>query len=133
MSDIRLGRDRNNDEFITINIRNIKTDQFNEGDFKTPKMVGVPVCPVQAIARLISLREWTSDSDAKVFGSWLGNRLSATLRIAGSAIGIPASRIGNHPLRSGGGHGHVGSRLRYRGRKTLGPLEVGFVPGISAG
>ena len=45
---------------------------------------------------------WSCESDKKVFGEWLRNRLSAVLRMAGTAMGIPASRIGNHSLRSGG-------------------------------
>ena len=47
-------------------------------------------------------REWPSTPERQVLGIWLRNRLRATLRMAGMAIGIPASHIGNHSLRSGG-------------------------------
>ena len=100
--DIKLGKDENNDDVLTIVIRHSKTDQYNEGNFKTLKAVPGPVCPVKAMARLITLQEWGGDSEERVFGKWPRNRLSAILRLAGSAIGIPASRIGNHSLRSGG-------------------------------
>ena len=100
--DIKLGKDENNDDVLTIAIRHSKTDQYNEGNYKTLKAVPVPVCPVKAMARLITLQEWGAGSEERVFGKWLRNRLSAILRLVGSAIGVPASGIGNHSLRPGG-------------------------------
>ena len=102
MSDVQLGRGEDLNEIITIHIRNSKTDQFNEGDFKTLSAIPGIACPVKAMARLISSRDWDHQSDKQIFGGWLRNRLCATLRLVGVAIGIPASRIGNHSLRSGG-------------------------------
>ena len=87
---------------LTITIRRSKTDQFNEGDPKTPKSVPVLVCPVKAVTRLITMRDWPIESDDKVFGGWLRGRLCAVLRMDGADVGIPASRIGNRSLRSGG-------------------------------
>ena len=102
MCDIHLGRGDNDEDFATITIRNSKTDQFNEGGHETLKAVPGHICPVKTIARLITLRDWSNTSEEKVFGGWFRNRLCATFRMAGSAVGIPASRIGNHSLRSGG-------------------------------
>lgn len=102
MSDNRLGRDEDIHDFATVTIRNSKTDQFNEWDHKTPKCAPGAVCSVKEIARSISMRGWPNTSEEMVFGGWLRNRLCATLRMDGSAVGIPASRIGNRPLRSGG-------------------------------
>ena len=103
MSDIRLGRDDDQNDTVTIPIRNRETDQFNEGDYKKT-LTAVPgvACPVKAVARLITSRKWGGNTEEKVFGGWLRNRLCATLRIDGAAIGILASRIGNHSVRSGG-------------------------------
>ena len=50
----------------------------------------------------MTLKEWPHDSEAKVFGGWVRNRLCAILRMAGTAMGTPASRIGNHSLLPGG-------------------------------
>ena len=85
-----------------IRFRNSKTDQFNEGDRKTPKSVHGLVRPVKAVGRLITMRDWPDASDEKVFGGWLRNRMRAVLRMDGTSIGIPASRICNHSLRYGG-------------------------------
>ena len=102
MSDVKLGRDEDQNQLITIHIRNSKTDQFNEGDFKTLRTVSGQLCPVKMMAKLMTVSDWSCDSEKKVFGKWLRNRLCALLRMAGTAMGIPASRIGNHSLRSGG-------------------------------
>ena len=101
-SDVTLAKDENNDDVITVIIRHSKTDQYNAGNYKTLKAIPGPLCPVKAVARLITLQSWEEESDGRVFGKWLRNRLSAILRLAGSAIGVPASRVGNHSLRSGG-------------------------------
>ena len=68
MSDIHLGRGHNNDDFATITIRNSKTAQFNEGDYKTLNAVDGPVFPVETLALLVTLRNWPSESEEKVFG-----------------------------------------------------------------
>ena len=101
MSDIRLGRGDDQGDTITITIRNSKTDKFNAGGRKALTSVPGVACPVKAVARLITSRAWGENSEEKVFGGWMRNRLRATLRMDGVAIGIPASRIWNHSLRSG--------------------------------
>ena len=102
MSDIRIGRGDNNDDFVTATTRNSQTDQFNEVGRKALKAVQGAALPAKAVDRLVTLRDWASTSEEKVFGGWVGNRLCATLRMDGSASGITASRIGNRSLRPGG-------------------------------
>ena len=102
MSDIRMGRDGKNNECVTIIISNSKTDQFNEGDFKTLQAVPGPIFPVKAIARLMTTCDWVPDSETRISSDLFRNRLNALLRLAGTAHGIPGSRVGDHSLRSGG-------------------------------
>ena len=101
MPDIQLRRDGYNEDFSTVDIRSSRTDQFNEGDYKTLNAVGGPVFPVKALARLITIRNWPNGSDGGILVWWLKTRLSANFRMAGLDVGNPASSIGNHSLGSG--------------------------------
>ena len=102
MSDIRVGKGAYSEDFVTLTISNSKADQFNEDGRKTSKSAPAPVCPVKAIARLMTQTTWSCKSENQVFGKRIRNLLWATLRLAVSEIGIPASRIVNRSIRSGG-------------------------------
>ena len=101
-SDIRLGKDAQGEDHVATTIRNSKTDQLNEGDFKTLKSIDGVLCPVKAVARLMTSKQWPCQSEDKGFGHWVRNRLSEMSRLAGASVGVQAPRIGNHSLRSGG-------------------------------
>ena len=73
MSDIHLVRGDNDEYFATIAIRNSKTDQFNVGGHKALKSDPGHVCPVKTVARLVTLRDWSSASEENVLGRWLRN------------------------------------------------------------
>ena len=82
MADAQLEKDVFGEGRAAIHIRNSKTNQFNECDFKTLKAVDGSICPAQAVARLITSKQWGGDSDEKVFGQWIRTRLRAFLRLA---------------------------------------------------
>ena len=60
------------------------------------------ICPVKAVSRHITSKQWPSDSEEKAFGPWVRTRLCALLRLDGEAVGVQASRAGSHALRAGG-------------------------------
>ena len=66
MPDLRLGRGDNGLERITMIIRNIKTDQFNEGVFKTSQAAPGPICHVKAVSRLMTSRNWVGNSEEEI-------------------------------------------------------------------
>ena len=102
MSDIRLGRDEQGGDLAAITIRNIKTDKFDECDFKTLKSAEGGLCTAKAVGRLITSKQRPSHSEEKAFGSCILYRLDAMLRMDGAAVGAQALGMGNHSLRPGG-------------------------------
>ena len=102
MKDIRLNIDDDGDTTLTIHIISSKTDQYNDGAFKTLKSVPEPICPVKMWSKFMSSVTYDTLSAQKIFPPGIRSRLTVFLRLAGVSNGIASSRIGNHSLRSGG-------------------------------
>ena len=98
----QLGTDVEGDQTITVEIAKSKTDQYNEGEFKVLKAMVHKLCPVKMFAK------WIADGKGNIAGSkristpGLRTRVAVLFRMAGTACGYDASRMGSHSIRSGG-------------------------------
>ena len=61
-----------------------------------------PLCPVRMFAKWIAAGRGNKTDDARVFTSGLRTRAIVLFRMAGTACGLDASRLGTHSMRSGG-------------------------------
>lgn len=102
MKDVRLSIYEDGDTTLTIRIISSKTDQYNEGAFKTLKSATGPIFPVEMWSKFTSSMTYDALSSQKIPPRGMRTRLTVFLRVAGVANGIDSSRIGNHSIRSGG-------------------------------
>lgn len=102
MQDIHMGKDGENETAVTIYIKSSKTDQYNLGAFKTLKCVPCEVWHVKMWAKYMQTIDYQPNSTRRIFTPNLRVRMDVFFRMIGSTNGIPASRIGNRSLQSGG-------------------------------
>ena len=102
MKDAHLDTDDEGDTALAIYLKSRKTDQYNEGAFKTLKSAPGAACPVRMRRAYMQTMNYVPDSAAKIFCPDLRVRLAVFLRMVGVAYGVAESRIGNHSLRIGG-------------------------------
>ena len=99
--DILLGTD-NGRPFVTLFIRQSKTDQEKKGTFRTLYGTQSELCPVKAVSAFISTKRGRYGDMDDLFSVDITNRVQNLLRLATKAFDLPVKRFSSHSLRSGG-------------------------------
>ena len=96
-----LGVD-NNRPFITIFIRQSKTDRQRRGTFRTSYGADSTLCPVKAAVRSIAAKRGRYGDNDVLFPERAIGRIRDHLRLAARIFGLPEHRLSCHSIRSGG-------------------------------
>ena len=99
---LEIGDDIDGDTTLTLSLVSSKTDQFDDGATKVLKTLQSDLCPIRMLSRWKTMIASRINPKALVFGPHLRTRLAATLRLAGVECNVDGSRLGAHPMRSGG-------------------------------